>query len=107
MIIDENPYMQYFLGLDEFAPKPLFSPSLFVEWRKILGNQTFNEFADILYKICNSDEEKKSDNTENKGKMKLDATVADQNIKYPNDLDRSEEHTSELQSRGHLVCRLL
>src|SRR5690625_5680888 len=24
-----------------------------------------------------------------------------------NDLDRSEEHTSELQSRGHLVCRLL
>src|SRR5690625_6169187 len=23
------------------------------------------------------------------------------------DTDRSEEHTSELQSRGHLVCRLL
>src|SRR5690625_6619147 len=23
-----------------------------------------------------------------------------------NELDRSEEHTSELQSRGHLVCRL-
>src|SRR5690625_6430282 len=23
------------------------------------------------------------------------------------DMDRSEEHTSELQSRGHLVCRLL
>src|SRR5690625_6437300 len=23
------------------------------------------------------------------------------------DLNRSEEHTSELQSRGHLVCRLL
>src|SRR5690625_1692694 len=27
-------------------------------------------------------------------------------IKYEPDL-RSEEHTSELQSRGHLVCRLL
>src|SRR5207253_3967758 len=25
----------------------------------------------------------------------------------PTDLARSEEHTSELQSRGHLVCRLL
>src|SRR5437870_10882159 len=24
-----------------------------------------------------------------------------------NKVDRSEEHTSELQSRGHLVCRLL
>src|SRR5690625_6039843 len=26
---------------------------------------------------------------------------------YNEDLERSEEHTSELQSRGHLVCRLL
>src|SRR5690625_7016676 len=25
----------------------------------------------------------------------------------PHDSHRSEEHTSELQSRGHLVCRLL
>src|SRR5439155_23713900 len=25
----------------------------------------------------------------------------------PRRLERSEEHTSELQSRGHLVCRLL
>src|SRR5207253_6349878 len=25
----------------------------------------------------------------------------------PHEEDRSEEHTSELQSRGHLVCRLL
>src|SRR5690625_5495465 len=25
----------------------------------------------------------------------------------PDDVSRSEEHTSELQSRGHLVCRLL
>src|SRR5207253_3608476 len=28
-------------------------------------------------------------------------------IKLAKTLDRSEEHTSELQSRGHLVCRLL
>src|SRR5437870_9178527 len=27
--------------------------------------------------------------------------------RVPNGLGRSEEHTSELQSRGHLVCRLL
>src|SRR5690625_5863548 len=32
------------------------------------------------------------------GKLLLDATCAP---------SRSEEHTSELQSRGHLVCRLL
>src|SRR5690625_6737340 len=28
-------------------------------------------------------------------------------VTRPNDSTRSEEHTSELQSRGHLVCRLL
>src|SRR5690625_5965082 len=28
-------------------------------------------------------------------------------LKVRSDEDRSEEHTSELQSRGHLVCRLL
>src|SRR5690625_922638 len=28
-------------------------------------------------------------------------------ITVPNHIRRSEEHTSELQSRGHLVCRLL
>src|SRR5690625_6376587 len=26
---------------------------------------------------------------------------------FANGMERSEEHTSELQSRGHLVCRLL
>src|SRR5690625_5429509 len=28
-------------------------------------------------------------------------------LKDPLDAERSEEHTSELQSRGHIVCRLL
>src|SRR5439155_22472761 len=28
-------------------------------------------------------------------------------LRVGSDLRRSEEHTSELQSRGHLVCRLL
>src|SRR5207253_5264154 len=28
-------------------------------------------------------------------------------VLHAGDNDRSEEHTSELQSRGHLVCRLL
>ena len=43
-IIEENPYMQFFFGLKEFFPESLFSPSLFVEWRKKLGNGVFNDF---------------------------------------------------------------
>src|SRR5690625_5723019 len=37
-------------------------------------------------------------------RAKFDAA---ENASAPADIDRSEEHTSELQSRGHLVCRLL
>src|SRR5439155_15037639 len=52
------------------------------------------------------------------GRVPDDATaVAYRNMRYalvlismwenPADDERNEEHTSELQSRGHLVCRLL
>src|SRR5437660_8178290 len=37
----------------------------------------------------------------------LHETAADQHLRDRGDQQRSEEHTSELQSRGHLVCRLL
>lgn len=86
LMIEENPYIQYFLGLDEFAPAPLFSPSLFVEWRKKLDNGTFNELADVLVRICHGDKMKQEGQVPNKGKLQLDATVADQHITYPNDL---------------------
>src|SRR5690625_6023819 len=35
------------------------------------------------------------------------ADLANTRTRATDDLHRSEEHTSELQSRGHLVCRLL
>ena len=82
--------MQFFLGLNEFTSEPLFSPTLFVEWRKKLGNDTFNAFSDVLTTICCQDAPEKPTAAEvpaaNKGKRKLDATVADQYITYPNDL---------------------
>src|SRR5437870_8369496 len=34
-------------------------------------------------------------------------SMREQTKEYPAGWKRSEEHTSELQSRGHLVCRLL
>lgn len=35
--IQENPYLQYFLGFHEFRDTPPFDPSLFVQFRKRLG----------------------------------------------------------------------
>lgn len=118
-LIEENPYMQFFLGLDEFAPAPLFSPSLFVEWRKKLGNDTFNKFSDELATICHGSEmttssKDGSSEIKNKGNLKLDATVADQYITYPNDLgllNTAREKTEEMidflfdKLRGRLVLK--
>jgi len=95
--IAENPYMQYFLGFEQFITTLPFSPSLFVEWRKKLGNNTFNDFTDVLLRICFPKKIKTTEQPKvktkqesvalpNKGKLKLDATVADQYITYPNDL---------------------
>lgn len=115
--ISENPYIQYFLGFREFLSEPPFSSSLFVDWRKRLGNDTFNRFSDVLLQVCfpnkikahnqeenttnplNDQEIPKSQELPNKGKLKLDATVADQNITYPNDLgllNNAREKTEQI-----------
>jgi IS5 family transposase len=104
-IIEENPYMQYFLGLDEFSAQPLFSSSLFVEWRKKFGNDTFNDFSDVLIQVCfpakikSASKPSNKQPQKNKGKLKLDATVADQYITYPNDLgllNKAREKTEQI-----------
>ncbi|HBH25251.1 MAG TPA: hypothetical protein DDY13_17760 [Cytophagales bacterium] len=46
--IQENPYMQYFLGLDQFHPEPLFDTSVFVDLRKRMGEDTFDKFNGAL-----------------------------------------------------------
>ncbi len=106
-IIEENPYMQFFLGFDEFIPEVPFSPSLFVEWRKKLGNDTFNDFSDVLFRVCfpkktnslKKVDEEQNPKQPNKGKLKMDATIADQYITYPNDLgllNKARENTEEI-----------
>lgn len=84
--ISENPYMQLFLDCNNFCPNLLFSPTVFVDIRKRLGNETFNRFTDELIKICFPEKIKNKKSLENKGELKIDVTVTDQYIQYPNDL---------------------
>lgn len=92
--IQENIYMQYFIGLKEFTIDPVFDPSLFVEIRKRVGHQLFDSLSHNLIqsvsekKDSKHNQKKKKDNSDepkNKGKMQADATVADQYITYPTD----------------------
>lgn len=97
--IAENPYMQFFLGLPTFHPAPLFAPTLFVDLRKRLGEQTFEEFSRLL--ITGSETAEQPEPAEQPapaGKLKIDATVADQYIRYPNDLSLVNE--ARLKTEG-------
>ena len=91
--IQENIYMQYFVGLKEFTLDPVFDPSLFVEIRKRVGHKLFDSLNEDLIRSVSQEKDKKhnrkkkddSDEPKNKGKMQADATVADQYITYPTD----------------------
>jgi transposase, IS5 family len=97
--ISENPYMQFFLDCNSFCPGLLFSPTVFVDIRKRLGNEIFNQFSDELIKICLPEKFNNEKTVGNKGELKIDATVADQYIRYPNDLgllNEAREKTEEI-----------
>ena len=46
--LKENIYMQFFVGYSSFQKKQVFAPSLFVEIRKRLGQDTFDAFTDSI-----------------------------------------------------------
>src|SRR5690625_6442970 len=72
-----------------------------------------NDRIDLLsYNLQQSFEKERSDDSqEPKLSEEVQATIANIDTTAITSLqvidNRSEEHTSELQSRGHLVCRLL
>lgn len=113
-MIQENPYMQYFLGLSAFTHKPVMDSSSLVHIRRRIDLSIFEAMTDELMrrgqkltesKISstkkskgrkkdqdkadqdNHDQNTPSPELPNKGKASLDATVADAEIKFPTDLD--------------------
>jgi IS5 family transposase len=64
--ITENPYLQYFIGLERYQIKPPFDPSLMVHFRKRLDQESMKKINDL---ICQSEkpEEPKDKGPEDKG----------------------------------------
>ena len=123
--IQENPYMQYFLGYESFNSKKPFDPSLFVKIRRRMGDGIFEDFTQtIIDEISDAksgkrkspststddtgsdgdsdtevneeaaaDDEQVADETSqpNQGKLIMDATVADQYVRYPTDVSLLNE----------------
>ncbi len=123
--IQENLYMQYFLGLSSFKREAVFAPSLFVEIRKRLGLDYWQEINDIIIKhntsaITNDSQENKDNNQEliagsplsalptqepfNKGTINIDATIVEQDIQYPTDLGILNESREKLEEIIDVIC---
>lgn len=109
--IQENVYMQYFLGYSSFSNEAPFDASLFVEIRKRLGADQINKMNEQILGLNHAEEvqeekerpsneeEGEDDNlVENqststasapthKGKLITDATACPQDMAYPTDLN--------------------
>lgn len=90
--IQENMYMQYFIGYSSFSDQEPFDPSLFVEFRKRLSIDKINELNEKIIKQTQESNNKDSENKNedpptHKGKMITDATACPQDIAYPTDLN--------------------
>lgn len=102
-MIQENIYIQYFCGFKSFTTKKAFDASLFVDIRKRLGGDEFDAFNKLVIekaeqikphqsRIKRKKDNKNDDNDKgikqpNRGTLKADATIADQEIKFPTDLN--------------------
>lgn len=114
--IQENMYMQYFIGYSSFSDEAPFDASLFVEIRKRLGIDQINAINERIIKLSdtkgqsstgkdNKEPPTPSENTSapaqqdaeektepmapvtHKGKLLIDATACPQDISYPTDLN--------------------
>lgn len=123
--IQENPYMQYFLGLSEFTDEPIFDPSLFVTIRKRLQIADLNAFTEELLgsqkENSRVDSQKHTDSgndddfndidgfkdelgREHKGDMKIDATCSDAEVRYPTDIDLLNDASRVLNRYINKIC---
>ena len=115
--IQENPYLQYFVGLPAYMTKKPFAPSLFVDIRKRMDRSVFAGFEQAIIDVLDekkttpkplgcddeppspppetdSKEEAESPHqtpVEHQGKLILDATVAPQQIRFPTDISLLNE----------------
>ena len=87
--IRENPYLQYFLGFKEYKDEAPFHPTMFVHFRKRIGEKTLAKVNDAVTQkaaaqVKNASEDKAGDDKDddpgaadstNKGKLVVDATL--------------------------------
>ena len=105
----QNPYYQYFIGLDSFQHEPPFNPSLLVFWRKRIDLQFIIKAIDILVDVTpEAFKFRKRKNNTRYGTLITtqicDATVAPQYIRYPQDTSLLNEARLKLEAMIDYFC---
>lgn len=109
LAIQENVYMQFFVGLPEFQREKIFDPSLFVTIRRRLDKNAFDQLnVELIQKFtAGSDQKVMAGSKTNSGRLQADATVADQYITYPTDvklLNTAREKLDQMIDKIYLYC---
>lgn len=90
--VGENPYLQYFIGMKEYADTAPFSPQSMTEFRKRFAEDDIldliNEFIIADKKAIGDDDDNDKPNS---GTIAIDATCAPADITFPQDLNLLNE----------------
>jgi hypothetical protein len=89
--IQENIYMQYFIGYSSFSYEPVFDPSLFVDLRKRFGAEQINEINETIMGLVNKEQEDKKETPLAHGRI---AEVDSSDVKPP------EESTQQMMQKS-------
>ncbi len=116
--IQENPYLQFFLGLEEFTQERPFDASLMVDFRKRFGEDGIGRLAEAIALASlpqatdataddpndstppsdnspptpsTSSKQSTEESSTNRGKLIVDATCAPADIRYPTDVSLLNE----------------
>lgn len=96
--IKENPYLQYFIGLEVYENEEPFDASMLVHFRQRIGMDLVNQINKKMVKEVEVEEKDEGEN-QNRGKLLIDATCAPADIKYPTDigiLNEAREKTEKI-----------
>ena len=103
--ITENPYLQYFLGFDQYSTRRPFDPSSLTHFRKRFNSEVMSEINEMIFLASSKSHDKDNDDDESSsgsggrveevekpelgephGDLILDATCTPADIHYPTDI---------------------
>lgn len=97
--IQENPYLQFFIGKEEFSPERPFDASLMVGFRRRFGEEGIKRLSEAIAlasveaseSLSETESNDDSEPPANDGKLIADATCAPADIRYPTDVSLLNE----------------